>query len=122
CLVELHYLPCVRYMQLFFQYPGVFIEACENYQKGSYRNRTYLISPQGRQILTVPLLKGKHQHTPITEVRIAYHFPWYAQHWHAIQTGYGSAPFFIHYGEAVRDLLYKRFERLFDLNLAFLSW
>ena len=89
CLVEIQYLPPIPYMALFVQYDTVTIEAHENYQKGSYRNRAYILSPQDKQLLSVPLLKGKHQQMPITEVKIAYHMPWYSQHWHAIQTAYG---------------------------------
>lgn len=122
CIVELHYLPCIRYMRLMFQYSKVLIESQENYQKASYRNRAYILSPQGKQILSIPLLKGKHQQAPVTQVQIAYHTPWYAQHWHAIQTAYGSAPFFAHYADDIRALLYQKWDLLFDLNMAFFQW
>ena len=122
CVVELHYLPCIQYFSLFFKYEQVCIEKHEHYQKGSYRNRCYIGSSSGRQLLSVPLLKGKHQQMPITDVRIAYHTPWYAQHWHAIETAYGKAPFFEHYADTIDDLLYRRFEFLYELNMGILRW
>jgi hypothetical protein len=122
CVIELHYLPCIQYVQLFFQYDEIHLEQYEHYQKRSYRNRAKILSPQGVQLLSVPLLKGKHQQMPITEVRIAYHTPWYAQHWHAIQTAYGSAPYFIHYGDDIKNILYSKPDTLYELNLTMLNW
>ena len=122
CLLELHYLPCIWYMRQFFLHDAVRIERHEHYQKRSYRNRSTILSPQGPQVLSVPLVKGKHQQQPVSEVRISYDMPWYAQHWHAIQTAYGSAPFFIHYGDRIRGVLYQKFDTLYTLNFAFLSW
>jgi hypothetical protein len=121
CLIELQYLPCITYMDLFFRYREVCIESHEHYQKGTFRNRTYIASPQGRQLLSVPLRKGKHQQAPIQRVYIAYQEPWYARHWHAIQTAYGNAPFFVHYAEDIKDILYSKPGTLFDLNTQLLN-
>ncbi len=73
-------------------------------------------------MLSVPLLKGKNQQQPIHDVRIAYHTPWHAQHWHAIQTAYGSAPYFIHYSDELRKIFYSRFEKIYDMNMTILKW
>ena len=122
CIVELHYLPCIQYFSLFFKYDEIYIEKHEHYRKGSYRNRCYIGSGTGRQMLSVPLLKGKHQQMPITDVRIAYHTAWHAQHWHAIQTAYGKAPFYAHYADPIREILYRRFDFLYALNMTLLAW
>jgi hypothetical protein len=122
CVIELHYLPSITYMRLFFQYDEVFVERHEHYQKRSYRNRAQILSAQGPQVLSVPLVKGKNQQQPITDVLISYDTPWHSQHWHAIQTAYGSAPFFIHYSEDIRDLLYRKMSTLFELNQSILTW
>ncbi|HLF63984.1 MAG TPA: WbqC family protein [Saprospiraceae bacterium] len=122
CLVELHYLPCIQYLSLFFKYEQVRIEKYEHYQKGSYRNRCYIASAQGREMLSVPLLKGKNQQQLIQDVGIAYHTPWHAQHWNAMQTAYGKAPFFIHYADDLHDILISHYEKLYDLNRTILKW
>lgn len=122
CLVELHYLPCVQYLALFYRYEAVRLEVCEHYQKGSYRNRCTIATAQGPQVLSVPLVKGKHQQMPIHEVRIAYDMPWHLQQWHAIYTAYGKAPFFLHYGETLQKILFRQYDRLYDLNLSLLNW
>ncbi len=122
CILPVHYLPCISWFGVLSTYPAVALEHHEHYQKGSYRNRCHIAGPQGMQRLSVPLIKGKHQQQRITEVRISYEMAWYAQHWHAIRTAYGSAPYFIHYADAVHDLLYSRPQKLFDLNLAIVQW
>jgi len=116
-LLELFYWPPVSWMALATASNGVQIEACEHYQKGSYRNRCHIAGPNGLQRLSIPLLKGKHQQTPVREVRIANDQPWQRAHWRSIRTAYGNAPFFEHYADEVSPFFEKNFVYLFDLNL-----
>ena len=101
-LIELQYLGPLAYYLNFLDFPKVYLEACEQYQKGSYRNRCVLASGEGPLLLSIPLQKGKHQQSPIREVRIDYSLPWQRQHWRTIRTCYGSAPFFPHYEALIR--------------------
>lgn len=120
-LLELHYLPCIQYISKFCLHPNIWIEQHEHYQKGSYRNRTHIASANGLLRLSVPLIKGKHEQQNIRDVRIAYHEPWAAQHWHSIQTAYGNAPFFEYYSEYLKSVFEKKPAFLFDLNLELLK-
>lgn len=115
-LIELHYLPSIQFFSKLLAYRRITIEQCENYQKGSYRNRCHLAGANGLQILSVPLEKGKHQKLPIQEVRIAYTQPWHLQHWRSIQSAYANAPFFPYYSEPIQALFEERPEYLFALN------
>ena len=119
-LLELHYLPCIQYFAKLAQHPVVYIEQCENYQKGSYRNRCHLAGANGLLRLSVPLQKGKNERQPVREVRIAYKEPWRAQHWGSIQSAYGSAPFFDHYAQHLQPFFEQRYELLFDFSFALL--
>ena len=96
-LIEQHYFGHMAYWSLLLSTQGVWLEAHEHYQKRSFRNKTELLSAQGRHTLTIPLQKGKHQQQPIQEVKIAYHEPWQALHIKTLQTCYQSAPFYDHY-------------------------
>jgi hypothetical protein len=42
-------------------------------------------------------------------------------HWRTIQSAYGKAPFFEHYGEDLHRILYKKVRFLYDLNYMLLS-
>lgn len=121
-LLPLFYLPPVSWCAAAWNNEAVLIEACENYQKGSLRNRCHIAGPNGVQRLSIPLLKGKHQQTPIREVRIASDETWQRQHWRSIRTAYGNAPFFEHYAGELASFYERRFEFLFDYNLELLTF
>lgn len=93
------------------------LEACENYIKRSYRNRAHLAGPNGIQRLSIPLAKGKNQQQPIGEVQIAYDLPWQSQHWGAIQSAYGRAPFYEEYAPYLQPYFQKKIDSLFEWNL-----
>lgn len=95
---------------------GICLEAQENYQKRSYRNRALIYSSRGAQLLSVPLVKGKNQRCPIRSARIAYDQNWVAQHIAMLQSSYGSAPYYAHYQEAIGNILRSSPSYLWDLN------
>ncbi len=121
-LLELFYWPPVSWLTLAQSTDVLWVEACEHYQKGSYRNRCYIAGPNGLQRLSVPLQKGKNQQMPIRDVRIAYHEPWQRLQWRTIRTAYGNAPFFEHYADEVAPFFEKQYTFLFDLNLDILTF
>ena len=59
----------------------IYIEACENYQKQSYRNRCHFYAADGIQSLSFPIVhEGNTHKRPISEVKIDYSTPWVMQH------------------------------------------
>ncbi len=121
-LLELHYLPSVGYLSAVARGGGVRLEACENFQKGSFRNRCRLASSQGVFELSLPLVGGKNNQCPIREVRLAYDENWPLHHWRTIETCYRSAPFWLFYTDHFEPIfLEKKWVRLWDFNLALLE-
>lgn len=116
------YFPPTDWFSRLWHQSAIALEACENYQKGSVRNRCHIAAPNGVQLLSVPLVKGKHQRTPIREVRIAYDEPWQRQHWRSIRTAYGNAPFFEHYADGLAPFFERQYTFLFDLNFEVLQF
>lgn len=98
------------------------MDAAENYQKGGFRNRCVIAGPNGPQRLSIPLEKGKHQQTPIREVRISAAENWQRQHWRSIRTAYGNAPYFEHYADGLRRFFERPYPFLFDLNQEIANW
>ncbi len=115
-LLELFYWPPASWLTLAKSAEVLWLEACEHYQKGSYRNRCYIAGPNGVQRLSVPLQKGKNRQMPIRDVRVAYDTPWQRAYWRTIQTAYGNAPFFEYYADEVAPFFEKHWTFLFDLN------
>ena len=121
-LLSLAYLPPVAWCSVAWKTETVALEAAEHYQKSSLRNRCYIAGPNGIQRLSIPLVKGKHQQTPIREVRISYDEPWQRQHWRSIKTAYGNAPFFEHFADQLSRFYERPYPFLFDFNLDLLQF
>lgn len=94
----------------------LFVEAHENYQKRSWRNRAKILGPQGPQNLSIPLEKGKNNKMPIQSVRIANSEEWQNSHLRAIRTNYQSAPYFEHYFPLLENLYLEKYTYLWDWN------
>ncbi len=121
-LLSLHYLPGVDWLTVAHNNQNYRIEAHENYQKHSMRNRCHIAGPNGIQRLSIPLVKGKNLQTPIRDVRIANDEPWQRQHWRSIKTAYGNAPYFEHYANELERFYEKKYTFLFHFNMELLLW
>ncbi|MBQ8838641.1 MAG: WbqC family protein [Bacteroidales bacterium] len=101
----------------------VYIEACENYQKQSYRNRCHIYASGGLMPLSFPIIHegGSHKH-PIGQVKVDYSRPWVSQHKKAIVSAYGMSAYFEYYQDELFDILDSRPEKLLDLNMAILRF
>lgn len=116
-LLETQYLPSIAWCTAIWPEKAIVLDGAEHYQKGGLRNRCFIAGPNGIQRLSIPLVKGKHQQTPIREVRISYDERWQQQHWRSIQASYGNAPFFEHYADEFKQFYVRKWEFLFDYNL-----
>jgi WbqC-like protein family len=119
-LLESQYLPSIAYFSAITAGGEVLIEAHENFQKQTYRNRCYINTSQGPIPLIVPLANATGK-ILITEVKIDYTQRWLNNHWRAIQSSYGKAPFFEYYSDDLHDVLFRKFDSLFELNSALLT-
>ena len=101
----------------------VYIEACENYQKQSYRNRCRFYAADGVQALSFPIVheEGRHKH-PVNQVKVDYSTPWLQQHKRAIVSAYRTSAYFEYYQDELFAILDSMPERLIDLNTALLRF
>ena len=97
----------------------IYIEACENYQKQSYRNRCRFYGADGVQTLSFPIIhEGGTHKQPISEIKVDYRKPWLQQHQKAIVSAYRTSAYFEYYQDELLEIMDSRPEKLFDLNLA----
>ena len=94
----------------------VHLEACENYQKQSYRNRCYILAGDGVQMLQVPVVHGDSW--AITDVRVDYSTPWILRTERALDTAYETSAYYYYYRDALFALLEAQPETLWELNLS----
>ena len=101
----------------------IYIEACEHYQKQSYRNRCKFYAENGVQTLSVPVQHegGTFSH-PITEIKVDYSTPWVLRSERAIVSAYESSPFFDYYKDELFELMEAGTQTLFGLNMSIMKW
>ncbi|HUX97217.1 MAG TPA: WbqC family protein [Bacteroidales bacterium] len=116
-LVSTAYLPPVAYFSLISDVDEVLIEKEENYLKQTYRNRCYILSANGIQSLSVPVLLGSFHKTVIKNIRIDYSRRWQQVHLRALSAAYRASPYFEYYFEAIERIISARHEYLLDLNM-----
>jgi len=112
------------YFGSIIQYVGIVnakkltFEINDNYQKQTYRNRCFIYGPNGKQLLTVPVVHiktGKKQKTK--DVRIDNSVAWQKLHSRALHTAYRSSPFFEFYIDDLLIIFEEKYDFLLDLNL-----
>ena len=92
------------------------LEACENYQKQSYRNRCYILASDGVQMLQVPVVHGADM--SITRVQVDYSTPWVVRTQRALDTAYETSAYYEYYRDEVFALLDAKPQTLWELNLS----
>ena len=97
-------------------------EQFEVYQKRSFRNRCIIAGANGPVSLSIPLHEGREQKRFIRDIRIANQYGWQDQHWKTIVSSYNRSPWFEYYKSSLEKFYVKRFEFLFDWNLALFEW
>jgi hypothetical protein len=120
-ILSSHYLPCIQWFQAFLsEGEEVVIDVHEHFLKQTYRNRTSILSANGKLDLTIPVKKSAN-HTSMFAMRIENDFAWQHQHWQAIVSAYNSAPYFLYYQDYFKPLYEKKFEFLVEWNQAVLA-
>ena len=112
------YFPPIEYFHVLACFPAVAVDACESYQKQSWRNRCTIYSAGGVQALQIPVCHDNIRSGSVRDIRIDYSREWLHQHRIAIISAYRSSPFFEYYWDGIDAILQSRPEKLFDLNTA----
>ena len=115
------YFPSVSYISHFLEDPSPVIEVYETYHKQTYRNRCRVMTANGVENLSVPVVKVNGNHTMTKDVAISYKEHWQQIHRRCLESAYKASPYFDHYYDLLRPLFETRFERLIDLNDAALT-
>ena len=117
------YFPPIEFFALLAENSVVYLEACEHYQKQSWRNRCRILTANGPMDLRLPVVHGKDlYHTPVSEVELDYSTPWVAQTEYAIDSAYYSSPFFEYYRDELFSILNSCPRTLWELNLLLIDF
>jgi hypothetical protein len=93
----------------------------ETFLKQSFRSRCEIYGANGKQTLSVPVIKTKGSSSLVSEIAISYAEDWQKNHWKSIRSAYGKSPYFEHYEDAIKDLIFAKYAYLHELNLSILK-
>ena len=110
------YLPDIQYVALFLKNEAPKIELFETYQKQSCRTRCNVMTANGLQTLTVPIVKTNGNHTMTKDITISYKEPWQQIHQRCLEAAYRKTPYFDYYFPYLEQTFSMKFDRLVDLN------
>ncbi|TDD95212.1 WbqC family protein [Flavobacterium cellulosilyticum] len=115
-LIHPTYFPPISHLVAMVQADSITFEIEDNFQKQTNRNRTYIYSPNGIQLLNIPIKHSKESHQKTKEVKIDNDFDWQKQHFKSLEAAYRSSPFFEYFEDDIRPLFEKKHTSLIDLN------
>jgi len=116
------YLPWLGFFEQLCRCDVLVLYDDVQFEKGSWRNRNRIKTPNGPQWLTVPVLLKGRGFPLIKDVVINSSVPWQEKHIKTITQNYSRTPFFSHYSEGLFDILNRSWRFLIDLDLELINW
>ena len=116
-LIHPSYFPSISHFVAISQCDLVTFEMDDNFQKQTNRNRMYIYSPNGIQLLNIPVKHSKTAHQKTKEIKIENDFDWQKQHFKSLEAAYRSSPFFEYFEDNIASIFQKKHSFLMDLNL-----
>jgi hypothetical protein len=111
------YFGSIAYFQQLLCFSAVEIEVWDTFPKQTFRNRCTILTPQGEQLLTLPVEKPDGSKTLTKDILVSdKQQDWRTNHWRAIRSNYASAPYFEHYASDIEELIYTREPNLVSYN------
>ena len=115
-LIHPTYFPSISHYIAMIKADELVFEVDDNFQKQTNRNRMYIYSPNGVQMLNIPIKHSKEKHQKYKDVRIENDFGWQKNHFKSLEAAYRTSPFFEYFEDDLRPLFEKKHEFLMDLN------
>ena len=116
-LLHPSYFPSISHFVAMFQAESIVFEMEDNFQKQTNRNRTYIYSPNGVQLLNIPIKHSRTSHQKTKDIQIENDFDWQKQHFKSLEAAYRSSPFFEYFEDDFVPFFEKKHQFLMDLNL-----
>lgn len=110
------YLPSIKYVSLFLKTEDASIELFETYQKQSCRTRTNVMTANGVQTLTIPVIKTNGNHTLTKDIEISYKESWQQVHLRCLESAYRKSAYFDYYFPYFEKIYKQKFNTLVELN------
>jgi len=115
-LIHPTYFPSISHFAAMAKADSITFETEDNFQKQTNRNRMYIYSPNGIQLLNIPVKHSKVAHQKFKDVRIENAFDWQKNHFKSLEAAYRTSPFFEYFEDDIRPIFEKKHDFMMDLN------
>ncbi|MFD2541191.1 WbqC family protein [Lacinutrix gracilariae] len=116
-LIHPTYFPNIAHFAAMLQGKEVVFEMHDNYQKQTYRNRTFIYGANGKLQLSVPVVYSQKERQKYQDIKIHNTEKWQSLHWKSLESAYRTSPYFEFYEYELQPLFSQKTEYLLDFNL-----
>ena len=116
-LIHPNYFPNIHQFTQIIKANNILFEASDNYQKQTFRNRTYIYGANGKLGLFVPVIHTHNNRELFKDVKISYDSNWMDLHLKSLQSAYRSSPYFEYFEDNFIKLYSEKEKFLVDFNI-----
>jgi hypothetical protein len=115
--MNLYYLPNIQYFQELLKNEVLTFHLNDVYHRQTFRNRTEIIGPNGKMVLSIPTVKLLPDQRQFEKIKISYSEPWLKQHWKSFESAYRRSAYFEFYEDKFKPFYQKpSVEYLWEYN------
>lgn len=116
-LIHPNYFPNIHQFTQIIKANNILFEVSDNYQKQTFRNRTYIYGANGKLGLFIPVIHTHKQRELFKDVKISYESNWMDLHLKSLQSAYRSSPYFEYFEDDFIKLYSEKEKFLVDFNI-----
>jgi len=116
-LIHPNYFPNIHQFTKIIKADNILFEVSDNYQKQTFRNRTYIYGANGKLGLFIPVIHTHKNRELFKDVKISYDSNWMDLHLKSLQSAYRSSPYFEYFEDDFIKLYSKKEKFLVDFNI-----
>ena len=109
------YFPSISHYIAMIQAKSVTFEVEDTFQKQTNRNRMYIYSPNGIQMLNISV-KHDSANSNFKDIKIDNQYNWQKNHFKSLEAAYKNSPFFEYFVDDLNPIFEKKHEFMLDLN------
>ena len=116
-LIHPNYFPNIYQFTQIIKANNILFEVSDNYQKQTFRNRTYIYGANGKLGLFIPVIHTHKNRELFKDVKISYESNWMDLHLKSLQSAYRSSPYFEYFEDDFIKLYSEKEKFLVDFNI-----
>ena len=116
-IIHPNYFPNIQQFTQILKAEKILFEVSDNYQKQTYRNRTYIYGANGKLGLFIPVIHTHKNRELYKNVKISYESDWMGLHLKSLQSAYRSSPYFEYFEDDFIKLYSEKEIFLVDFNI-----